>query len=105
MPRYRPQLAFSSGIAVIWTARAKFVQFCTNPDPPLDDTFPASGADRLVARLCDVKKRMPRYTPAMSERAASRLIVVGLLILAAGIFLTGINWGLPSRRAAPFLFG
>ena len=34
-----------------------------------------------------------------------RWSAVGALILALGWFLVGINWGLPSRRADPFLFG
>src|SRR5438046_5001490 len=41
----------------------------------------------------------------MSEPARIRWILAALLILSAGIFLTGINWGLPSRRVDPFLFG
>ncbi len=34
-----------------------------------------------------------------------RICLPALLILAAAVFLAGINWGLPSRAADPFLFG
>lgn len=33
------------------------------------------------------------------------LPICGLLLIAAAVFLCGINWGLPSRAADPFLFG
>jgi hypothetical protein len=32
-------------------------------------------------------------------------VLTGLLLFAAVIFLSGLNWGLPSRAADPFLFG
>jgi len=34
-----------------------------------------------------------------------RLILATLLLIAAATFTAGITWGLPSRRADPFLFG
>ena len=34
-----------------------------------------------------------------------RWILAGLIVLAAVVFCIGINWGLPSRRVDPFLFG
>src|SRR5690348_8267542 len=34
-----------------------------------------------------------------------RLLAPLLLLLAAGMYLAGINWGLPSRGADSFLFG
>ena len=34
-----------------------------------------------------------------------KLILVPPMLLAAGVFLIGINWGLPSRKVDPFLFG
>src|SRR5205807_406094 len=38
-------------------------------------------------------------------RDPGRLALPMLLLVAAIVFLTGINWGLPSRAADPFLFG
>ncbi|HSV14608.1 MAG TPA: glycosyltransferase family 39 protein [Tepidisphaeraceae bacterium] len=38
-------------------------------------------------------------------RTNGRLVVVGIALLAAVFFLSGINWGLPSRSADRFLFG
>jgi hypothetical protein len=38
-------------------------------------------------------------------RANRRLVVLGIALLAAIIFLAGINWGLPSRNVDRFLFG
>src|SRR2546421_6856195 len=34
-----------------------------------------------------------------------RFYLLGPMILAAGVFLAGINWGLPSRKVDSFLFG
>lgn len=33
------------------------------------------------------------------------ILLVTLMALAAGVFFTGITWGLPSRNADPYLFG
>jgi hypothetical protein len=41
----------------------------------------------------------------MRERAWCGMLIGGLIVLAALIFGSGINWGLPSRRIDPFLFG
>jgi hypothetical protein len=41
----------------------------------------------------------------MSPRTRDRTVLVGLLLLCAAVFLTGINWGLPTRAVDPFLFG
>jgi hypothetical protein len=37
--------------------------------------------------------------------ARERLILAGLTLFAAVVFCVGINWGLPSRKVDPFLFG
>lgn len=41
----------------------------------------------------------------MSEKSRRRLTLAALHLVAAGVFLTGINWGLPSRWVDPYLFG
>jgi hypothetical protein len=41
----------------------------------------------------------------MTETARRRALIAVLLVVAAGVFLTGINWGLPSRAVDPYLFG
>lgn len=41
----------------------------------------------------------------MTETARRRVLIAMLLVVAAGVFLTGINWGLPSRWVDPYLFG
>ena len=33
------------------------------------------------------------------------ILITSCLLIAAGVFLTGITWGLPSRAADPYLFG
>src|SRR5688500_19492629 len=45
------------------------------------------------------------YTHAMTETARRRALIAALIAVAAGVFLTGINWGLPSRWVDPYLFG
>jgi hypothetical protein len=34
-----------------------------------------------------------------------RLLLLACILIAAGVFFTGIDWGLPSRHADPYLFG
>ena len=41
----------------------------------------------------------------MSDASRHRLVLALLLLVAAVVFLLGINWGLPSRAVDPFLFG
>src|SRR4051812_34226060 len=41
----------------------------------------------------------------MPDPRRVRLLLAILMLFAAGVFLIGINWGLPSRRVDPFLFG
>jgi hypothetical protein len=41
----------------------------------------------------------------MDQRNAARVLLIGLMILAAGVFTLGIGWGLPSRKVDPLLFG
>jgi len=41
----------------------------------------------------------------MSDRVRSRWVLAALLLFSAGIFLTGITWGFPSRAVDPYLFG
>jgi len=41
----------------------------------------------------------------MTETARRRALIAALIAVAAGVFLTGINWGLPSRWVDPYLFG
>ena len=41
----------------------------------------------------------------MNERDRGRVGLAGLMLLALCVFLTGIGWGLPSRRVDPYLFG
>jgi hypothetical protein len=41
----------------------------------------------------------------MSAAGQRRILVAGLMFLAAWVFLPGLNWGLPSRRADAYLFG
>src|ERR1051326_3725214 len=41
----------------------------------------------------------------MADRTQIRQTLSGVLVLAAVVFLLGINWGLPSRAADPYLFG
>lgn len=41
----------------------------------------------------------------MTEPARRRVLIVGLIAVAACVFLTGINWGLPSRAIDKYLFG
>jgi hypothetical protein len=41
----------------------------------------------------------------MTEAARRRTLVGVLIVVAACVFLTGINWGLPSRWVDPYLFG
>ena len=41
----------------------------------------------------------------MREPARRRLALTGCLLLGAAVFLSGIDWGLPSRRVDPYLFG
>jgi hypothetical protein len=41
----------------------------------------------------------------MSNSKHERWILAGLTLFAAIVFCIGINWGLPSRRVDPFLFG
>jgi hypothetical protein len=41
----------------------------------------------------------------MREHVRRRLALAGCLLLGAGVFLRGIDWGLPSRRVDPCLFG
>src|SRR5690348_264486 len=41
----------------------------------------------------------------MREAVANRVLVGAALLAACGAFGPGINWGLPSRAADPFLFG
>lgn len=41
----------------------------------------------------------------MSESCRAHLTLLGLLIIAAVVFLAGIAWGLPSRAADRYLFG
>jgi hypothetical protein len=41
----------------------------------------------------------------MTPKRREILMLVAVLSFAANIFLTGINWGLPSRKVDPFLFG
>src|SRR4051795_12289953 len=41
----------------------------------------------------------------MREPVRRRLALAGCLLLVAGVFLSGIDWGLPSRRVDPYLFG
>jgi hypothetical protein len=41
----------------------------------------------------------------MTEPARRRTLMAVLIAIAAGVFLTGINWGLPSRWVDPYLFG
>src|SRR3954468_12707895 len=41
----------------------------------------------------------------MTEPARRRVILATLIFVAACVFLTGINWGLPSRAVDKYLFG
>src|SRR3954463_16025071 len=41
----------------------------------------------------------------MREPVRRRLALTGCLLLGSGVFLSGIGWGLPSRRVDPYLFG
>ncbi|MGB7161329.1 MAG: glycosyltransferase family 39 protein [Tepidisphaeraceae bacterium] len=41
----------------------------------------------------------------MTETARRRTVLIVLLVVAACVFLLGINWGLPSRAVDPYLFG
>ncbi len=41
----------------------------------------------------------------MSLTARRSAVIAGLVVVAACVFLTGINWGLPSRAVDRFLFG
>jgi hypothetical protein len=41
----------------------------------------------------------------MNARSRETLILTGVYAIALCVFLTGISWGLPSRRADAFLFG
>jgi hypothetical protein len=41
----------------------------------------------------------------MGERGRERILLVGVMFIGLAIFITGIGWGLPSRRADRFLFG
>src|SRR3954468_11317490 len=41
----------------------------------------------------------------MTAPTRHRLTLAGLLAAAAAVFLTGVTWGLPSRRVDPYLFG
>ncbi|HEV2295248.1 MAG TPA: glycosyltransferase family 39 protein [Tepidisphaeraceae bacterium] len=41
----------------------------------------------------------------MTKAARPRFVMAVLMFVAAGVFLTGINWGLPSRWVDPYLFG
>jgi hypothetical protein len=47
-----------------------------------------------------------RYTcNAMPQRRTPHLALAVVMLFAAVVFLVGINWGLPSRKVDPFLFG
>lgn len=41
----------------------------------------------------------------MDESTARKWVVGGLLLVSIGVFGVGINWGLPSHRIDPILFG
>jgi Dolichyl-phosphate-mannose-protein mannosyltransferase len=41
----------------------------------------------------------------MTERGRERFTLISLLVLALGVFVTGLGWGLPSRAVDPLLFG
>src|SRR5436190_2573979 len=41
----------------------------------------------------------------MREPVRRRLALAGCLLLGSGVFLSGVDWGLPSRRVDPYLFG
>lgn len=41
----------------------------------------------------------------MTGRVRERGVLIGLALVAAGVFYSGIGWGLPSRAADPYLFG
>jgi hypothetical protein len=60
--------------------------------------FFAEGASQRFRNLC-------RLLPVSTETKRTTLILSGLLALACGLFLTGIQWGLPSHASDPFLFG
>src|SRR5205085_1997759 len=51
-----------------------------------------------------VRYTVPRMEgPLRTSREG--LVLAGLLAAGAVVFLTGIGWGLPSRRVDPYLFG
>ena len=53
-----------------------------------------------------VRRLGPRgYTLRMSKASLGRIVLFCLFIFAAVVFLTGIQWGLPSRSADRYLFG
>src|SRR5687768_2769678 len=97
---------------------------------PDGNQLPAAGeeGDRLVGRFGGVKDsrgggesvngwdaagtfrglRLVRFGVTlwvMVEANRQRLALAGCIVVAAGVFLTGINWGLPSRAVDPYLFG
>src|SRR4051812_12183207 len=59
----------------------------------------SSSADNLTPL------RQIRYTARVTEPWRRRLLLSVLLLLAALVFLTGIEWGLPTRDADRYLFG
>src|SRR5579884_3097467 len=43
--------------------------------------------------------------PSWIQRNAVLLVCLGLIAAGAASFLSGLEWGLPSRRIDPYLFG
>lgn len=41
----------------------------------------------------------------MNPTWTARGLLIGLVVIGAGVFFTGLGWGLPSRAIDPFLFG
>lgn len=67
--------------------------------------FAALSGGNVVKRRNLVKTRDLSTLIAMLEKSRRRLLVGGLVIVAAVTFGTGINWGLPSHAIDPILFG
>jgi hypothetical protein len=49
--------------------------------------------------------QMGEHTPPLKHGRYIGLGLAGIVVLAAVVFLTGITWGLPSRKIDPYLFG
>src|SRR5207244_5506125 len=59
----------------------------------------------LGYRLNPILAKIRLHSRTLMMLRWERFYLLGPMILATGVFLTGINWGLPSRKVDPILFG